>query len=64
MYVDAWILLAIYLVSVISLGISIYALWTLSEIEDYYREQLRRAKKAASYKTSSMQTAMRKSHWG
>lgn len=36
MYVDGYMLLAIYLLSVIAVAISIYALWTLEEIKQYY----------------------------
>lgn len=36
MYVDGYILLAIYVISVAALLISVYALWTLDEIRQFY----------------------------
>jgi hypothetical protein len=38
MYVDGYVLLAIYVIAVMALGISVYALWTLKEIEELYRK--------------------------
>lgn len=39
MYVDGWMLLAIYAISVLALGVSVYALWSLEEIRLYYKKQ-------------------------
>jgi hypothetical protein len=39
MYVDGYMLLAIYVIAVIALGISVYALWTLKEVEELYRKK-------------------------
>lgn len=36
MYVDGYMLLAIYFISVLALGVSVYALWSLEEIRRYY----------------------------
>lgn len=36
MYIDGYLLLAIYVISVSALLVSIYALWTLEEIRQYY----------------------------
>ncbi len=41
MYVDGYMLLAIYLLSVIAAIISLYALWTLEEIRQYYEKNNR-----------------------
>ncbi len=41
MYVDGYMLLAIYLLSVIAAVISLYALWTLEEIRQYYEKNNR-----------------------
>ena len=38
MYVDGWMLLAIYVISVLALGVSVYALWSLEEIRLYYKK--------------------------
>jgi hypothetical protein len=37
MYVDLVLLFLIYAFSVISMAVSIYALWTLKEVEEWYK---------------------------
>ncbi len=37
MYVDLLLLFLIYAFSVISMAVSIYALWTLKEVEELYK---------------------------
>lgn len=39
MYVDLTLLLIMYVFSCIAVGLSIYALWTLKEIEEYYKKR-------------------------
>ena len=39
MYVDGYMLLAIYILSVLAAGVSIYALWTLEEIRQQYERK-------------------------
>lgn len=39
MYVDGYMLLAIYLVAVLAVAISVYALWTLKEVEELYKQK-------------------------
>lgn len=36
MYVDGYMLLAIYVIAVLALAVSIYAVWSLEEIRRYY----------------------------
>ena len=36
MFVDGWMLFAIYFIAVLSLAVSVYALWSLEEIRQYY----------------------------
>lgn len=36
MYIDGYLLLAIYVISVSALLVSIYALWTLEEVKQHY----------------------------
>jgi hypothetical protein len=36
MYVDGYMLLAIYAIAVLALAVSVYALWSLEEIRQYY----------------------------
>ncbi len=38
MYVDGYMLLVIYLLAVFAATISVYALWTLEEIRQYYEK--------------------------
>ena len=38
MYVDGYMLLAIYFIAVLALGVSVYALWTLKEVEELYKK--------------------------
>jgi hypothetical protein len=39
MYVDGYMLLAIYLLAVLSAAISVYALWSLEEIRKHYERR-------------------------
>lgn len=39
MYVDLVFLFLIYCFATIALGVSIYSLWTLKEIEEYYKKK-------------------------
>jgi hypothetical protein len=39
MYVDGYMLLAIYVIAVLALGVSVYALWTLKEVEELYNKK-------------------------
>ena len=39
MYVDGYMLLAIYSIAVLALGVSVYALWTLKEVEEIYKKK-------------------------
>ncbi|CAB5214820.1 hypothetical protein UFOVP190_276 [uncultured Caudovirales phage] len=36
MFVDGWMLFAIYFIAVLSLAVSVYSLWSLEEIRLYY----------------------------
>lgn len=38
MYIDGYLLLAIYFISVLALAVSAYALWSLEEIRRYYEK--------------------------
>ena len=39
MYVDGYLLLVIYLIAVLAAGISVYALWTLKEVEEQFKKK-------------------------
>jgi hypothetical protein len=47
MYADAWILFAIYFIAVLALAVSVYAVWSLEEIRQYYKK--RSNQKASTY---------------
>ena len=67
MYVDLVLLFMIYAFSVIALATSVYALWTLKEVEAYYKEHQKRKTKSAwdhYHSTAVQQAKTKKSHWG
>lgn len=39
MYVDGYMLFAIYFIAVLALAVSAYALWSLEEIRQYYERK-------------------------
>ena len=39
MYVDGYLLFAIYFIAVLALAVSAYALWSLEEIRRYYEKR-------------------------
>ena len=39
MYVDGYLLFAIYFIAVLALAVSVYALWSLEEIRQYYAKK-------------------------
>jgi CHASE3 domain sensor protein len=49
MYVDGYMLLVIYIIAVLAAAISVYALWTLEEIRQYY-EKNNNSKKPNAWK--------------
>ena len=62
MYVDAVFLLLIYVFASIALGVSIYALWTLKELQDYYKardSKLRQIKRSMP----PIPVKQKKGHW-
>lgn len=67
MYVDLVVLFLIYSFSVIALGVSLYALWTLKEIEQHLKNQYNRKLKNAwdhYHNKSTEQAKNKKSIWG
>jgi hypothetical protein len=39
MFVDGWILFAIYFIAVLALAVSAYSLWSLEEIRQHYQRR-------------------------
>lgn len=49
MYVDGYVLLAIYAIAVLALAVSVYALWSLEEIRRYYENSRNKTSKPNAY---------------
>jgi flagellar basal body-associated protein FliL len=49
MYVDGYMLLAIYAIAVLALAVSVYALWSLEEIRRYYKNSRNKTSKPNAY---------------
>ena len=49
MYIDGYLLFAIYFIAVLALSVSAYALWSLEEIRKHYERQFN--KKSNTYAT-------------
>jgi hypothetical protein len=65
MYVDGYMLFAIYFIAVLALAVSAYALWSLEEIRKFYQKYYEKSSRTNSYTAtnSSRPTPKRKSHW-
>lgn len=64
MYVDLILLFLIYSFSVTALGVSIYALWTLKEVEDQYKNKIRSLKARNDYiNKPPVKVTRKKGHW-
>jgi flagellar basal body-associated protein FliL len=67
MYVDGYMLLAIYAIAVLALAVSVYALWSLEEIRRYYESSRNKTSKPNAweqYKNQPPITVNRtKGHW-
>lgn len=62
MYVDGYLLFAIYFISVLALAVSVYALWSLEEIRQYYEKKSRQPQVPLSRSLAPSKTKLR-SHW-
>ena len=58
MYVDGYLLFAIYFIAVLALAVSAYALWSLEEIRQYYAR--RYDKRTNTYATPKASISMKK----
>jgi uncharacterized membrane protein YhiD involved in acid resistance len=64
MYVDGLMLLAIYLIAVLAMAISVYALWTLKEVEELYKKKNSKPNNAWDhYHNKAKQKPRAKGHW-
>jgi hypothetical protein len=58
MYVDGYLLFAIYFIAVLALAVSAYALWSLEEIRQYYAR--RYDKRTNTYTPPAVSLPMKK----
>ena len=64
MYVDGYMLLAIYFIAVLALAVSAYALWSLEEIRQYYERKQSKPNAWEQYKNKPPIKVNRlKGHW-
>lgn len=61
MYVDGYMLFAIYFIAVLALAVSTYALWSLEEIRKYYSKW--HSKSNNTNAGTKTKTKKLKSHW-
>ena len=64
MYVDGFLLFAIYFIAVLALAVSAYALWSLEEIRKYYAKKQNALKNYTEWKTNPpVKPTKPKGHW-
>ncbi len=67
MYVDGYMLLAIYFIAVLALAVSAYSLWSLEEIRRYYARTKNTANKPNAYELYKNKPPIKvdraKGHW-
>jgi len=64
MYVDGYMIFAIYFIAVLALAVSVYALWSLEEIRKYYESKYLSQKNYGNWKSKPPITVERaKGHW-
>jgi hypothetical protein len=67
MYVDGYMLLAIYAIAVLALAVSVYALWSLEEIRIYYKSSRNKTSKPNAWEQYKnlppIKVDRKKGHW-
>lgn len=63
MYVDGWMLFAIYFISVLALAVSAYAIWSLEEIRLHYKRMYNQRTKMYHLPKASTNKHKTKSYW-
>jgi hypothetical protein len=64
MYVDGYMLLAIYFVAVVALAVSVYAIWSIIEIEEKMTDlHNKKVKSAWDYYHDKSSKNKPKGHW-
>jgi hypothetical protein len=64
MYIELPLLFIIYVFSCLAIGISLYALWTLKEIEEFYKKKNSQPKYRSTAVTVTKEIKKPKNHWG
>jgi len=57
MYIDGYMLFAIYFIAVLALAVSAYALWSLEEIRKYYQKIYEKRGVTKSYTATTVKPA-------
>ena len=64
MFIDGWMLFAIYFIAVTALAVSAYALWSLEEIRKHYERIYNRKTNTYTFKAPVVsKTTKKKGHW-
>jgi hypothetical protein len=67
MYVDGYMLFAIYFIAVLALAVSAYALWSLEEIRQYYSRLYDKSRQGTGQRTRDLPPVYTrprgKGHW-
>lgn len=63
MYVDGYLLFAIYFIAVLSLAVSVYAVWSLEEIRQYYAKRYNKNNTFKMPASTKNIKSKPKSHW-
>ena len=63
MYVDGWMLFAIYFISVLALAVSAYAIWSLEEIRLHYKRMYNQKLRMYNLAKPSVSKHKTKSYW-
>jgi len=63
MYIDLGLLFLIYAFATISLAVSVYALWTLKELEEFYKKRNSKNRSTTTYYPPVTGKSRAKGHW-
>ena len=63
MFIDGYLLFAIYAIAVLALGVSAYALWSLEEIRQHYARMYNQKTKTYTPPKVVQTTKRSKGHW-
>jgi hypothetical protein len=61
--VDIYLVFAAYFISVVSLGVSVYAMWTLVEIKELYKQNNSKANNTWDHYQNTKQKKNKETPW-